>query len=179
VVAENLWKVRRVEWRLVDTLDDRSVLHGLDLDVGAGASGGRFESDAGGHALLLPVGRVMAGTDAGVMIAGCAEEVSDVLVLDPPDPAGAVSLLAFLGRRASTVRAALPRDTVAAGLIADAGRVTVPLGSDPPAEYGLFRVEDRTRLAPRRAADDGKLGEGEDALSGRAEWFQGREGGSG
>jgi hypothetical protein len=149
------------------------------MAVGAGASGGRFESDAGGHALLLPVGRLRAGADARVEIAACAEELTGVLLLDPPDPAGAVSLLAFLGRRASTVRAALPRDTVAAGLIADDGRVTVALGSGPSAEFGLFRVEDRTRLAPRRAKGDGKLGEGEDALSGRSEWFQGREGGSG
>jgi hypothetical protein len=171
---------QQVDWRVVDSLPDAGYLGGVDLAAApAGLVRERFESGTGGRALLLPVGALVGGEVPGVVVVGCPEDVSHVLLLDPPGATAALGLLAFLGRRARTIRVALPSETSAAGLIAEAGRVRIRVGSWPPEEYGLFGVEDRASLDPRRAAGDWRVGEATDGLRRRSEWFQGREGGAG
>jgi hypothetical protein len=79
----------------------------------------------------------------------------------------------MLGRRAQTVRVALPRASDATGLLPDAGRVTVTAGSDPPTAYDLFRADDRGTLRSPRTGMP-KLGEGAGVPEERSKWFQGR-----
>jgi hypothetical protein len=163
-------------WRTVDSLPTGSLMHTLeaaiaDLDL----TGERFESDGGEHALLLPLTPLVEGDVPGVVVENAPSE-AEVLFVDPATAASALSLLAMLGRRAQTVRVALPRASDATGLLPDAGRVTVTAGSEPPAAYDLFRADDRGTLRSRRTGMP-KLGEGADVLEERSKWFQGREGG--
>ena len=168
-----------MDWRVVDWIPDGGGLGAVDRSAAAGLPRERFESEMGGHALLLPVRGLVAGEVPGVVATDCPEDVSHVALLDPPDAAAALGLLALLGARSRTIRVALPDAISADGLMGEAGRVRVAVGSGAPVEYGLFRGERRASLDPRRTGSDWKVGEAPEGLRRRSEWFQGREGGTG
>jgi len=164
-------------WQAVNSLPSGGLMHTLetaiaDLDLASE----RFESDGGEHALLLPLRPFAEGEVPGIVVSDAPAEAAEVLFLDPAEAAGALGLLAMLGRRARTVRVALPREAGATGLVPDAGRVTIAAGSGSAAAYELFRADDRGTLDLRPSAGMSKLGEGADVLDQRSKWFEAREG---
>lgn len=164
-------------WRAVDSFATGGRLQGLEAAVAdAGLSGERFQSEAGGRALLLPVGPLSGGRVPGIAVTGAPPEATEVLFLDPADAAGALDLLAGLGGRARGVRVALPGEAGPGGLVPEAGRVLVTAGAEPPQAYRLARPTDPARLDPMRPADSPRLGEGADVLDQRSKWFRSREG---
>jgi hypothetical protein len=164
-------------WKAVDSFGTGGPLHRVQTAIAnADLANDRFQSDAGGHALLLPVEPLAEGKVPGIAITGAPAEAAEVLFLDPPDGTSALSLLAALGDRARSVRVALPSKADPTGLIPEAGRVTVAVGSGSPVAYQLFRAADPTTLDPQRPAGAPRLGEGDDVLEQRSKWFQAREG---
>jgi hypothetical protein len=164
-------------WQAVASFTPGGPLHTLDTAVAdAGVPSERFQSDAAGRALLLPIGPLAAGTIPGIAVAGAPPEVTEVLLLDPADGPSARSLLAALGERARLVAVALPHDADPTGLLPEAGGVTVAAGSGSPVAYGLFRAADPRTLDLQGTAGEPKLGEDADVLEQRSKWFQAREG---
>ncbi len=136
----------------------------------------RFESDAGGRALLVPVIGLASGKAARMSIRDVPSEISEILFVDPQHGDSAVALLVALGDRAGSIRVALPDHADPNGLIPDDGAVTFVSASSGPVTCRLFRAAERQFSGLEPPAELPKLGEAEDVLERRAKWFGGREG---
>jgi hypothetical protein len=166
------------DWQAVDEFATEGPLRALETVIaGAGLAGERFESDEGGQALLLPVGPLAEGRVSGVAVTGAPAETAAVAFLDPASGPSAVDLLAALGDRAGALRVALPDQAETAGLVREAGSVTVSAGADEPATYRLFAPAGPDPKVLQRPVGAPELGESVDTLDQRAKWFQRREGG--
>jgi hypothetical protein len=164
-------------WRAVDAFAGGGPLAAVEAAIAAAdLSGERFQSDAGGRALLLPARPLAEGDVPGIAVTGARAEDVQVLFLDPADGAGALSLLAALGARGRGVWVALPSNADPTGLIPGAGRVTVAVGAGSAVDYELFGVADPGTLDLTHVADAPTLGEDADGLQQRSKWFQAREG---
>jgi hypothetical protein len=165
------------DWQAVDEFAAEGPLRALEAAVaGAGVAGERFQSGEGGRALLLPARPLDQGKVPGIAVTGAASGAEALVFLDPASGAGAVGLLAALGDRASALRVALPDDADPAGLVGEAGSVSVATGAGAPVRYRLFAAGPDAKVL-RRPSGAPKLGEGDDVLDQRGDWFQRREGG--
>jgi hypothetical protein len=167
------------DWQAVDEFATGGPLRALETAAaGAGLPGERFESAEGGRALLLPVEPLAHGELPGVAVAGAPAGAAAVAFLDPASGPNAAGLLVAMGGRAPTVRVALPEQADPAGLVPEAGSVTVAAGGGPPATYRLFAAAGPGPEVLQRPADAPKIGEDVDVLDQRSKWFRSREGGA-
>jgi hypothetical protein len=161
------WALERGQLRLVD-----SAIASAALDCR------RFQSTAGERAILLPVRSVTGREDELISVADLADDVTDLLFVDPPSAATAQGLVQglveMLGERAASIRVALTEEADPAGLAADTGRVTVTVGPGSTMVYRLYRLDlgEARRLPPGP-----RPGESVDVLDQRSKWFTTRHGG--
>jgi hypothetical protein len=166
------------DWQAVDEFATGGPLRALeDAIAGAGLPGERFQSDEGERALLVSVGPLAQGKVPGIAVTGAAAEAAAVAFLAPASGLSAVGLLAALGDRAQALRVALPDQADPAGLVGEAGSVTVAAGADPPVTYRLFATAGPDPKVLQRPVGAPELGESVDVLDERGKWFQRREGG--
>jgi len=166
------------DWQAVDEFGTEGPLRALEAAVArAGVAGERFQSGEGGRALLLPAAPLAQGKVPGIAVTDPPAEAEAVAFLDPASGAGAVGLLAALGDRAAALRVALPDEADPAGLVGEAGSVSVATGAGAPVRYRLFAGAGPGARVLRRPSDAPQLGEGVDVLDQRGDWFQRREGG--
>jgi hypothetical protein len=166
------------DWQVVDEFAAEGSLRAIEAAIAsAGIAGERFQSGEGGRALLLAVGPLAQGKVPGIAVNGAASGAEVVAFLDPASGASAVGLLAALGDRGSGLRVALPEEADPAGLVAEAGSVSVATGAGTPVRYRLFTGAGPDPKVLRRPSSAPELGEGVDVLDQRGDWFQRREGG--
>ncbi len=97
-------------WQAVDSFATGGALQAVETAIAnADLPGERFQSDAGGRALLLPARPLAEGEAPGITLTGAPAEAAELLFLDPADGATALSLLAVLGSRAGGAGGAAQR----------------------------------------------------------------------
>lgn len=166
------------DWQAVDEFATEGSLRTIEAAIaGAGVAAERFQSGEGERALLLPAGPLAQGKVPGIAVTGAPAQAEAVAFLDPASGASAVGLLAALGERAPALRVALPDEADPAGLVGEAGSVSVATGAGAPVAYRLFAGAAPDATVLRRPSNAPELGEGVDVLDQRGDWFQRRQGG--
>jgi hypothetical protein len=166
------------DWQAVDEFATEGSLVALEAAIAsAGVAGERFQSGEGERALLLPARPLAQGRVPGIAVTDAPARTEAVAFLDPASGASAVGPLAALGDRAPALRVALPDEADPAGLVAEAGSVSVATAPGAPVLYRLFAGAGPDPKVLRRPSNAPELGEGVDVLDQRGDWFQRREGG--